>query len=203
MKRKIAEYISFRDVPLAIACSTIWFVVLWAVGYSTDERVGVVVIAYAALWTSRLIINALALFTLGRLHNLALRKADELGVEIPEEPSPAAATIARAAAGVFLLAMLASIVGISVAVTVPIVAAVGLPPLAAGFGVFGWTALGVGAFVLAAFFGVPFILFKWTEKVAVNMRRLAVGINAISNILSARPLKALGFAPNPNAAVSR
>ena len=203
MKRKIAEYISFRDVPLAIACSAIWFVVLWAVGYSTDERVGVVVIAYAALWSARLIINALALFTLRRLHSLALRKADELGVEIPEEPSPAIATTARAAAGVFLFATLASIVGMSVAATVPIAAAVGLPPLAAGFGVFGWTALGIGAFVLAAFFGVPFILFKWTEKVAVNMRRLAVGINAISNILSARPLKALGFAPNPNAAAGQ
>ena len=203
MKRKIAEYISFRDVPLAIACSAIWFVVLWAVGYSTDERIGVVVIAYAALWSARLIINALALFTLGRLHSLALRKADELGVEIPEEPSPAATTIARAAAGVFLLAMLLAIVGMSVAATVPIVPAVGLPPLAAGFGVFGWMAFGFGAFVLAAFFGVPFALFKWTERVAVNMRRLAVGINAISNILSARPLKALGFAPNPNAAASR
>ena len=203
MKSKISEYISFRDVPLALACAVIWAVVLWAVGYSTDERIGVVVIAYAALWSARLIINALALFALGRLRGIALRKADELGVEIPEEPSPAAATIARAAAGVFLLAMLLAIVGLSLVATVLTVSAVGLPPLAAGFGVFGWMAFGVGAFVLAAFFGVPFILFKWTEKVAVNMRRLAVGINAISNILSARPLKALGFAPNPNAAASR
>ena len=203
MKSKISEYISFRDVPLALACAAIWAVVLWVAEYPADERVGVAAIAYVALWAARWAVNALALFTLGRLHNLALRKADEIGVEIPEEPSPAIATTARAAAGVFLFAMLASIVGMSVAATVPIVAAVGLPPLAAGFGVFGWTALGVGAFVLAAFFGVPFALFKWTEKVAVNMRRLAVGINAISNILSARPLKALGFAPNPNAAASR
>ena len=203
MKSKISEYISFRDVPLALACAVIWAVVLWAVGYSTDERIGVAAIAYAALWSARLIINALALFTLGRLHSLALKKADELGVEIPEEPSPPAATIARAAAVVFLLAMLLAIVGLSLVATVLTVAAVGLPPLAAGFGAFGWTAFGFGAFVLAAFFGVPFALFKWTEKVAVNMRRLAVGINAISNILSARPLKALGFAPNPNAAASR
>ena len=203
MRNKISELVPTRDVPLALICATAWIFVLWLAEYPADESVGVAIIGYVALWTSRLIINALALFTLGRLHNLALKKADELGVEIPEEPSPAIATAARAAAGVFLFAMLASIVGISVAATVPIVAAVGLPPLAAGFGVFGWTALGVGAFVLAAFFGVPFILFKWTEKVAVNMRRLAVGINAISNILSARPLKALGFAPNPNAAASR
>ena len=203
MRTKISELVPTRDVPLALICATAWLFVLWLAEYPADESVGVAIVGYVALWTSRLIINALALFTLGRLRSLALRKADELGVEIPEEPSPAATTIARAAAGVFLLAMLASIVGISVAATVPIVAAVGLPPLAAGFGVFGWTALGIGAFVLAAFFGVPFILFKWTEKVAVNMRRLAVGINAISNILSARPLKALGFAPNPNAAAGQ
>ena len=203
MKAKLPEYISFRDVPFALVFAVVWAVALWVAEYSEGESVWVVAIAYVAFRAARLIINALALFTLGRLRGIALRKADELGVEIPEEPSPAAATIARAAAGVFLLAMLLAIVGMSVAATVPIVSAVGLPPLAAGFGVFGWTAFGVGAFVLAAFFGVPFALFKWTEKVAANMRRLAVWINAISNILSARPLKALGFAPNPNAAASR
>ena len=203
MKVKLPEYISFRDVPFALVFAVVWAIVLWIAEYSTSEGVWVAAIAYVAFRAARWAVNALALFTLGRLHSLALRKADELGVEIPEEPSPAAATIARAAAVVFLLAMLLAIVGMSVAATVPIVSAVGLPPLAAGFGVFGWMAFGVGAFVLAAFFGVPFILFKWTEKVAVNMRRLAVGINAISNILSARPLKALGFAPNPNAAASR
>ena len=199
MKVKLPEYISFRDVPFALVFAVVWAIALWIAEYSEGEGVWVAAIAYVALRAARWAVNALALFTLRRLHSLALRKADELGVEIPEEPSSAA----RAAAGVFLLAMLLAIVGMSVAATVPIVSAVGLPPLAAGFGVFGWTAFGVGAFVLAAFFGVPFILFKWTEKVAVNMRRLAVGINAISNILSARPLKALGFAPNPNAAASR
>ena len=203
MKAKLPEYISFRDVPFALVFAVVWAVALWVAEYSEGEGVWVAAIAYVALRAARWAVNALALFTLGRLHSLALRKADELGVEIPEEPSPAIATIARASAFALLLAMFLTTVGMSVAATVPIVAAVGLPPLAAEFGVFGWTALGLGAFVLAAFFGVPFILFKWTEKVAVNMRRLAVGINAISNILNARPLKALGFAPNPNAAASR
>ena len=199
MKAKLPEYISFRDVPFALVFAVVWAVALWVEEYSEGEGVWVAAIAYVAFRAARWAVNALALFTLRRLHSLALRKADELGVEIPEEPSSAA----RAAAVVFLLAMLLAIVGLSLVTTVLTVAAVGLPPLASGFSVFGWTALGVGAFVLAAFFGVPFILFKWTEKVAVNMRRLAVGINAISNILSARPLKALGFAPNPNAAASR
>ena len=199
MKAKLPEYISFRDVPFALVFAVVWAVALWVAEYSEGEGVWVAAIAYVALRAARWAVNALALFTLGRLHSLALRKADELGVEIPEEPSSAA----RAAAVVFLLAMLLAIVGLSLVATVLTVAAVGLPPLAAGFDAFGWTAFGFGAFVLAAFFGVPFILFKWTEKVAVNMRRLAVGINAISNILSARPLKALGFAPNPNAAASR
>ena len=199
MKAKLPEYISFRDVPFALVFAVVWAVALWVAEYSEGEGVWVAAIAYVALRAARWAVNALALFTLRRLHSLALRKADELGVEIPEEPS----TAARAAAVVFLLAMLLAIVGLSLVATVLTVAAVGLPPLAAGFSVFGWTAFGVGAFVLAAFFGVPFILFKWTEKVAANMRRLAVGINAISNILSARPLKAMGFAPNPNAAANR
>ena len=199
MKAKLPEYISFRDVPFALVFAVVWAIVLWIAEYSTSEGVWVAAIAYVAFRAARWAVNALALFTLRRLHSLALRKADELGVEIPEEPS----TAARAVAVVFLLAMLLAIVGLSLVATVLTVAAVGLPPLAAGFGVFGWIALGVGAAILSVFVGVPFALFKWTEKIAVNMRRIAVGINAISNILSARPLKALGFAPNPNAAASR
>ena len=199
MKAKLPEYISFRDVPFALVFAVVWAVALWVAEYSESEGVWVAAIAYVALRAARWTVNALALFTLRRLHSLALRKADELGVEIPEEPS----TAARAAAVVFLLAMLLAIVGLSLVATVLTVAAVGLPPLAAGFGVFGWVALGVGAAILSVFVGVPFALFKWTEKIAVNMRRIAVGINAISNILSARPLKAMGFAPNPNAAASQ
>ena len=199
MKPIVSEYISFRDVPLAIVYSVAWFVVLWAVAYPTDERIGVAVIAYVALWTSRMTVNALALFALRRLRSMALRKAGELGVAVPEEPSPAIATIARAVIVVFLLAMLATIVGMSIIAAVPIVVLVGLPPLAAGFGVVGGIAFGAGAFVLAMIFGVPFILFKWTEKVAVNMRRLAIGISAVSDIIGARPLKALALVVNPRA----
>ena len=194
MKSKISEYISFRDVPLALACAAIWAVVLWVAEYPADERVGVAAIAYVALWAARWAVNALALFTLRRLRSLALRKADELGVEIPEEPSPSIAAIARLAVTAFLVAMLLAIVGMSVAATVPIAAAVGLPPLAAGFGVFGWSSLGVGSFVLAMILGVPFILFRWLEAVAVNMRRLMTGIDAISDALSSRPLKGLAWA---------
>ncbi len=177
MKHRVSEYVSFRDVPLAIVHSVAWFVVLWAVGYPTDERIGVALIAYIALWTSRMIINALALSALKRLHSLALRKADELGVAIPEEPSPAIATTARAVVAVFLLAMLSAIVGMSIIAAVPIVVLVGLPPLAIGFGVVGGIAFGAGALVFAAIVGVPFILFKWPERVAVFAR------------LSSRPLK--------------
>ena len=185
MRNKMSELVPTRDMPLALICATAWIFVLWLVEYPADESVGVAIVGYIALWTSRLIVNALALFTLRRLNRLALRKADELGVEIPQEPSPAVATFARAAAGAFLFAMLLAIVGMSVAATVLIVPAVGLPPLAAGFGVFGWTAFGVGASVLLAIVGVPFIMFKWTEKVAVNMRRLSAGISALSDILRA------------------
>ena len=170
MNAKLSEYVSFRDVPFALVCAIIWFVVLWADGYPTDERVGVALIAYVALWTSRMIINALALSALKRLHSLTLRKADELGVAIPEEPSPAIATTARAVVAVFLLAMFSAIVGMSVIAAIPIVVLVGLPPLSAGFGVFGLAAFGAGAFVFAAVVGVPFVLFKWPERVAVFAR---------------------------------
>ena len=196
MKAKISEYISFRDVPFALVFAVVWSVVLWTAEYSASEGVWVAAIAYIALRAARWAVNALALSMLRRLHSLALRKADEFGVEIQEEPTPAVAAIARAAALVFLLSMFLATVGISVAATVMIVPAVGLPPLAAGFGVFGWMTFGVGASVLLAFVGVPFILFKWAEKVAVGMRRLAIGINAISNILGARRLKALAFVVN-------
>lgn len=193
MRNKISELVPTRDVPLALICGSVWFLVLWTVNYPADESVGVAIVAYIALWTSRAIINALALFALRRLHSLALKKADELDVTIPEETPPAA----RAVAVVFLIAMLSAIVGMSIIATVPIVAWVGLPPLAAEFGVFGWIAFVAGALVLATIFGVPFIMFKWTEKVAVNMRRLAVGINAVSDIIRARPLKALALVVNP------
>ena len=194
MRNKISELVPTRDVPLAIICATAWLFVLWLAEYPADESVGVAIIGYVALWTSRLIVNALALFTLRRLHSLALRKADELGVEIQEEPSPSIAAIARLAVTAFLIAMLLAIVGLSVVATVPIAAAVDLPPLASGFGVFGWIAFGVGSFVLAMILGVPFILFRWLEAVAVNMRRLTTGINAISDALSSRPLKGLAWA---------
>ena len=194
----MSELVPTRDVPLAIICGSVWFLVLWLVNYPADESVGVAIVAYIALWASSMIINGLALFALRRLRSLALRKADELGVAIPEEPSPAIAKIARAFVAVFLTAMFLAIIGLSLVATVPIVAWVGLPPLSAGFGAIGGTAFGAGALVLAMIFGVPFILFKWTEKVAVNMRRLAVGISAVSDIIRARPLKALALVVNPH-----
>lgn len=197
MRSKISELAPTRDVPLALICATAWILVLWLVNYPADESVGVAIVAYAALWTSRMIVNALPLFALRRLHSLALRKADEFGVAIPEEPSPAIATTARAVAVVFLLAMLAAIVGMSIIATVPIVALIGLPPLAAGFGVFGWMALVAGASVLAIIFGVPFILLRWPERIAAGMWRLATGIGAVSDIIGARPLKALALVVNP------
>lgn len=170
MKHRVSEYVSFRDVPLAIIYSVVWFVVLWAVGYPTDERVGVAVIAYVALWTSRMIVNALVLFALRQLHSLALRKADELDVPIPEEPSPSITTIARAAAVALLLAMFLVILGMSLTATVPIVVLIGLPLLPVGFGAVGGIAFGAGALALSIIFGVPFILFKWPERVAVFAR---------------------------------
>lgn len=197
MKAKVFEYISFRDAPFALVFAAAWSFALWIAEYTASEGVWIAAIAYVAFRASRWIVNALALFALRRLHSLALRKADELGVAIPEEPPPAVTPAARAAVAALLLAMFLAIIGMSIIATVPIVAWVGLPPLSAGFGMVGGIAFGAGAVVLAMIFGVPLILFKWTEKVAVNMRRLAVGINAVSDIIRARPLKALALVVNP------
>lgn len=197
MKAKVFEYISFRDAPFALVFAAAWSFALWIAEYTAGEGVWIAAIAYVAFRASRWIINALALVALRRLRSLALRKADELDVAIPEEPPPAITPAARLAVVALLTAMFLAIIGLSLVATVPIVAAVGLPPLDAGFGMVGGIAFIAGALVLAMIFGVPFILFKWTEKVAVNMRRLAVGINAVSDIIRARPLKALALVVNP------
>ena len=204
MKSKISEYISFRDVPLALACAAIWAVVLWVAEYPADERVGVAAIAYVALWSARWAIVSVTLFIAKRLHKLIMETAERLGVEIPEDPASALSNATRVSIVVFLSsAMLLSMTGLSLIITVPIVAAVGLTPLSAVFLVSGVVMFALGAGGLALLFGIPYITVVRAETVANDFRRQESGIRATASVLSARPLRALGFAPNPNAAASR
>ena len=202
MKAKLSEYISFRDVPFALVCAMAWSVVLWIAEYPVGERIGVVVIAYVALWASRLAIVSATLFLSKHLHKLTMETAERLGVEIPEEPSSAVPTITRVLIVVFLSsAMLLSMMGLSLMVTFPVAAVVGLSPLSAGFGIAGLTMFALGAIELSLLFGVPYIMVARTESV-VN-KKLEAGIRATSSILGARPMRALGFALSPNTVVSR
>lgn len=51
---------------------------------------------------------------------------------------------------------------------------------------------------MVALFGVMFVVVTRAESVADNIRRIAAGVNVISQIPTTRPLKALGFALKPN-----
>ena len=204
MKSKISGYKPFRDIPLALVCAAIWAVVLWVAEYPMDERAGVVAIAYVALWASRWATVSATLFIAKRLHKLIMETAERLGVEIPEDPSSALSKVTRVSIVVFLsAAMLLSMIGLSLTVTVPIVAVAGLTPLSDVFLFSGVVMLALGAGGLALLFGVPYITVVKAETVANGLRRQESGIRATASVLSARPLKALGFAPNPNAAVSQ
>ena len=190
MNAKLSEYISFRDVPFALVCGVIWFVVLWAAGYPSNERVGVVIIAYLAQWASRSILNGLTMFLIERLNKRAEETIERLGGEIPQEIPKRILTIARVFAVLGVAFTFLAMTGLSLSATVPIVAVAGLTPLSAGFGIAGWSMLAAGVAGLTALFGVMFVLFTRTEAVAANTRKIVVGVN--------RPLKALNFALNPN-----
>ena len=204
MKAKLPKYISFRDVPFALVFAVVWAIVLWIAEYSTSEGVGVAAIAYVALWASRWATVSATLFVATRLHKLIMETAERLGVEIPEDPASSLSNATRVSIVVFLSsAMLLSMTGLSLIVTVPTVAVAGLTPLSAVFLVSGVIMFALGAGGLALLFGIPYITVVRAETVANDFRRQESGIRATASVLSARPLKALGFAPNPNAAASR
>ena len=204
MKAKLPEYISFRDVPFALVCAVVWSFALWIAEYSTSEGVGVAAIAYVALWASRWATVSATLFVATRLHKLIMETAERLGVEIPEDPASALSNATRVSIVVFLSsAMLLSMTGLSLIVTVPTVAVAGLTPLSAVFLVSGVIMFALGAGGLALLFGIPYITVVRAETVVNDFRRQESGIRATASVLSARPLKALGFAPNPNAAASQ
>lgn len=194
MNAKLSEYLSFRDVPFALVCGVIWFVVLWVAGYPANERAGVAVIAYLAQWASRFILNGLTMFLLERLNKRAAETIERLGIEIPQEIPQRIKTIARVFAVLGVTFTFLAMTGLALSATFPTVAAVGLTPLSDGFGIAGWGMLAAGVVGLTALFGVMFVLFTRTEAVAGNIRWIAAGVN--------RPLKALNFALNPNAVIT-
>ena len=85
MGDRLSKYIPLRDVPLALAYSILWFVALGLFGYPTDERVGIVLIAYISLLVSRLVIANLVALVMGRLYQYALRVVGRERFKLIEE----------------------------------------------------------------------------------------------------------------------
>ena len=126
MKNKLPEYIPLRDVKLVLWHSVLWFLALGIFGYPGDERLGIVLIAYLALWTSRLIVTTLVRLVTERLHKVVLRAVGQERFDQFIEDS-----VSNPSAGfsvgliVFVLAVAAVILGASF---------VAIPPVAGYFG---------------------------------------------------------------------
>ena len=168
MKDRLSEYVPLRDVPLTLAHSILWFVALWVVDYPIDERLGIVVIGYLALWLSRLVVSNLMSLVLERLHQHALRVVDRAGIELPEEPTVETSGIARASLVLFVLAMALVIFGVSFAAIPPIAGYVGLTSLGFYFNLAAWVLLGLSALTLTILFAMAFIVLALVDSMSHN-----------------------------------
>ena len=166
MKDKVATYLPLRDVPMALFYAAIWYIVLWIADYPVYETLGVIVLAYITLWTSRLIVSSIVKF----LVDLAIRKAshaaDNLGMEITDEPPSGARVRARIMAGAILLSMAWVIIGASFALLVPAVAMMELTPLGVGFTIAGFALLAGGLLIIVPFFALTFALLARAETLS-------------------------------------
>ena len=157
MKDRLSDYIPLRDVPLALAHSILWFVMLWAFDYPVDDRLGIVVAGYLSLWLSRLIISNLVSFVLRRLHQYALRVVGRESLElIIEESTINVSARARAIVVVLALAIVSATLGLSFVAIPPIVDYAGLTTLGSYFTLGAWVLLGVSAVTLSVLFTLSF-----------------------------------------------
>ena len=154
MRTKLAEYLSLRDVPLALGYSTLWFVGLWVVEYPVYDSLGIIILAYITLWASRLAFSHSLNFLAQRLNRAVSRAADELGIEMPDEQTIRANMSARALiiVAALLISTIAAMLGASFALLVAAVSLMGLPSLGAGFTIAGLALLVSGLAAVGAFF---------------------------------------------------
>ena len=164
----------FRDVPLALAYTIIWVVVLWAAKYPMDERVSVAIIAYVLLFLAREVMSVLTRALLRSLRDYGLRAAARAGIDVSGAAQGDSSTGGKAVATLFLLSLIATILGFSLVPTTYIAPLFGLSPLAPYFAAIGWVILAAGIIALTLFFALSFILFK------------AAGSLSESNSLNAR-----------------
>ena len=166
---RLSEYISFRDVRLALAYSILWFIALGVFGYPENERLGIVIVAYLALWVSRLIVNALLGFAFKRLHIYALSIVGQERLDAIAESEPAMEldSSVRAYFVGLALAIMSTILGLSLVAIPPMVGYMGATSLGLPFTVIAWLTLGVSAVTLSYLVAVPF--WGWS-RIKAGMR---------------------------------
>ena len=167
MKDKISTYLPpLRDVPLALFYGAIWYIALWIVNYPVYETLGVIAFAYITLWTSRLIVSSIIKSLLGRALRKASHVADNLGIEITDEPPSGVRASARITAGAILLSIAGVILGSSFVLLIPAVAMMELTPLGVGFSVAGFALLAGGLLIIVPFFALTFALLARAETLS-------------------------------------
>lgn len=155
MKDKAAEYLPpMRDVPFALSYGFIWYIALWIVDYPVHESLGVVILAYVALWVSRLVVSLSLALLAHQLHRAALRTADRLGVQIPDERTIYANVGDRfiVVAVAYSIAAVATTLGASFILLVGAISVTGFPSLGVGFSISGAILLCAGLGVVIAFY---------------------------------------------------
>ena len=143
-----------RDVPLALFYGAMWYIALWIADYPVYETLGVIIIAYITLWTSRLVVTHSLSLLAYQLCRAAHRTADRLGVEIPDDQTILANMGARLVivALALLIAAVATILGASFILLAGAVSLTGLQPLGVGFSIAGLLLLCAGLGVVIVFY---------------------------------------------------
>ena len=167
MGDRLSKYIPLRDVPLALAYSILWFVALGLFGYPTDERVGIVLIAYISLLVSRLVIANLVALVMGRLYQYALRVVGRERFKLIEESTIMQNRGARVALTVLVLNVVLAISGLSFVAMLPVIDYMGVTSLGVYFTSVSWILLAVSSLIL---FGMFAMSFKGWSKIEAGLR---------------------------------
>ena len=144
--KQIISIVPTKELPLAIASITVWNVILLIGGYSTGDWIGVVILGYIAVWVSRLlIVKPVELVSRLNLRRLKTT-ADLMGIELSEESlaNHKVPLWAALLVGIFVFALLVSILGLAMVITGYLVAFPGLAPLNPGVHFYGLIGLSVG-----------------------------------------------------------
>ena len=151
---------------MALFYGAIWYIALWIADYPIYETLGVIIFAYITLWTSRLIVSSVIKSLLERALRKASHVADNLGIEITDEPPSGVRASARITAGVVLLSIAGVIIGSSFALLIPAVAMMELTPLGVGFTIAGFALLAGGLLIIVPFFALTFALLASAETLS-------------------------------------